>query len=450
MKRHLLLLCLGILITGFQLQAQKVWSLEDCITHAIENNIQIKQRALTLEEAFIDVNSSKWNLLPNLNLNASNSDSWGPQLNQLTGEFTDSHVRSNSFSAQSTVTLFNGFQKLNTIRQSQLNQKATEYDFERYLNDVSLNIATYYLQTLFQIDNLKNAEEQYKVTEEQVERTKKLVNAGKLAKGDLLSFESRAASERLIVIEAENALQISYLNLAQLLDIQDTENFSIQVPQLNINDHQMSMSGTQNIFNTAVDILPEIKSAKYRVQSAEKGLSIAKGGLYPSLSSTYGLSTLYSTDIPDFNTGETSPFNDQMRNNFNQSLRFNLSIPIFNGLQQRSFVARQKIAVENSKLNLELEKQNLYKKIQQSYTDAIAALNRYEAAEKKLEATQTSFEYATTRYEIKDLTYVEFIEAKKEFDNANRELLSSKYDYIFKKTILDFYKGMPISLTNAN
>jgi outer membrane protein len=450
MKIKVALISLLLLLSVVQIKAQKYWSLEECIEHAIDNNIQIKQIALNLEQSNLDLASSYWDLAPNLNVNASHGYNWGRRLDNVTNVFTNDRVQSNSFSTQSSLTLFNGFKKLNTIRMNQLNKKSNELDFEKYLNDVSINIATFYLQTLFYIDNLKNAKSQFEVTEQQVARTQKLVDAGKLAKGDLLSLESRAASEKLNVIEAENALTLSYLNLAQLLDIQDISNFRITEPQLEISNQILDAGTADMVYGYAVDYLPEIKSAKIKVQSANKALNIAKGGLLPSLSTTYSIGTSFSSAKVNQNTLQTVPFRDQLSDNFNQNLNFNLSIPIFNGLYQRTNINRQKLSVENSKLNLELEKQNLYKSIQQAYVDAVSALNKYEASKMKLEATKLAFEYATKRYEIKDMTYVEFIEAKKEFDNANRDLISSKYDFIFKKTILDFYRGKPISLNTRN
>jgi outer membrane protein len=450
MKIKVALISLLLLLSVFQVKAQKYWSLEECIEHAINNNIQIKQIALNIEQSNLDLASSYWDLAPNLNANASHGYTWGRGLDVVTNEYANKQVQSNNFSAQSSITLFNGFKKLNTIRMNQLNKKSNELDFEKYLNDVSINIATFYLQTLFYIDNLENAKSQYEVTKQQVERTNKLVEAGKLAKGDLLSLESRAASEKLNVIEAENALSLSYLNLAQLLDIQDIANFRITEPDLEISNRILDEGTTEMVYNYAVDYLPEIKSARIKVQSANRALDIARGGLLPSLSTNYSIGTRFSDANVNLITNESIPFMDQIKDNFNQSLSLNLSIPVFNGLYQRTNISRQRLNVENTRLNLELEKQNLYKSIQQAYLDAVSALNKYDASKIKLEATKLAFEYATKRYEIKDMTYVEFIEAKKEFDNANRDLISSKYDFIFKKTILDFYRGKPISLNTRN
>ncbi|MBI9033796.1 MAG: TolC family protein [Bacteroidales bacterium] len=430
------------------LSAQKAWTLEECINHAIENNIQVKQRTLTLEESELTLKASKLNTLPSLNLFASHGYNWGKSVDRYTNLFADNRVQSNNFYASTSLDLFNGFQKLNTIWQNKLDLEAAGYDFEKYLDDVSLNIATFYLQTLFYAENLKNAQSQFKVTQEQVDRTQKLVIAGALAEGELLSLEARMATEKLNVIEAENYLTISYLTLSQLLDLPNAKGFSIVSPEINLGITIPELNNAEQVYEYAVQNQPEIKSAEIRVVSAEKGVKIAKGTALPTLTAQFNYGTGYSgaNQIEVLDGFETKKFKDQIDDNVNKALNFNLNVPVFNGYQSKAYIARQKIAHENSKLELELVKQNLQKTIETAYTDALASLNKYAAAHKKVYASEKALDYATKKFEVKAITYVEYIESKKEYDNASRELITSKFDYIFKKTVLDFYMGKPLTL----
>ncbi len=445
MKKLVSLSVLFILTIGL-VSAQKTWTLEDCINYAIDNNIQVKQRTLALDESELILKASKLNTLPNLNLFASHGYNWGKRIDPFTNDFVGSRVQSNNFYASSSLTIFDGFQKLNTIWQNTLNLEAAGYDFDKYLDDVSLNIATFYLQTLFYSENLKNAQNQYDVTLKQVDRTKKMVEAGTLAEGELLSLEARMATEKLNVVEAENQLTISYLTLAQLLDLPNASDFKIVSPEIEVEVKIPEVNNAQKVFEYAILNQPDIKSAEIRVQSAEKGVQIAKGTSYPTLSAQANYGTGYSGAPKGDIAYELKSFSEQLSDNENKSLSFNLNIPIFNGYQSKTHIARQKIAFENSKLELELTKQNLQKTIETAYTDAIASLNRHDAANKKLNASEKAFEYATKKFDVKAITYVEYIDAKKEFDNANRELITSKYDYIFRKTVLDFYMGRPLTL----
>ncbi|MDO9510683.1 MAG: TolC family protein [Bacteroidales bacterium] len=453
----------------------QAWSLERCILHARENNLTVKKQFLNVQLAKTDNQQNKYGLLPSLNASASHVYNWGQTIDMYTNQFATERVQSNNFYLSTSVVLFNGFQKLNGIRQSQIDLQMSQLDVERTINDISLNVTTFYLQVLFYKELVKVGENQLDISRQQAERTAKLVNAGTLAQGELLNMEAQVASDELTLIESRNNYDISLLTLSQLLDLNNEPGFVIETPELGILADKINASGPSDIYAFAVKNQPEILSSELRVRSSEKSLDIAKGAFSPTLSLNGSIGTGYSgasrqinPDIPSsvymYPTGitqisqdtvlgyglkneyRTKPFWDQITDNENKSLGFYLSIPIFNGMRTRTNISRSKISLENARLDLQIAKNNLNKVIQQSHFDALASLKRYQAAQKKVSAQQESFHYAEQKYNVGLMTSVEYNQNKKDLAKAASDLLQAKYDFLFKTKILDFYQGKPLTL----
>jgi len=469
----ILLLQFFFIVLASGAQDSKIWTLEDCINYALDNNISVKKQDLLINNQEELLLQNKLGILPNLNGYASHGYNWGQRIDPFTNEFaTDTRVRSNNLYLQGDLNLFSGLQQVNLIKRSMLNLKAAQYDADYYRDEIAINVATQYLQTLFYIEFVAMANNQIDITRQQVERTKKLVDAGTLAKGDLLTIEAQLASEELSVVEAENNLSLSYLNLTQLLELPTPKGFEIERPELGL-IYQPEILTPEQIFEIAVQARPEIKSAEVKLESSEKSLSIAKGGYYPSLSLNGSLGSGYSganvigsnpyygdpqeigftasgekVYVPNlkYETSEAKPWDDQLQDNLNKSASLNLRIPIFNGWTSRSNVAQAKIGIENSSLDLQLQKNNLYKIAQQTYNDALAASNKYKAANKKVNATKESFNYAEQKFNVGLINSVEYNNAKKEYNNALSELIQAKYDFVFRATVIDFYLGKPLTL----
>lgn len=459
----------------FTLTAQKAWTLQDCIDHAFKNNIQIKQYMLGVENAEASLLQSKINLLPNLNGYVSHGWNWGQAIDRFTNQFATERVRSNNFYGSSSFTVFNGFQKINTVRQNQLNATASRFDADSYMDDVALSIATAYLQILFAQELLENTLNQSNITRQQVERMQKLVAAGTLARGDLLTIEAQASAEELQVVEARNNLDLTYLNLAQMLDLPSARDFIIVRPEIELYETQTMTMSPEQIFTTAVGKRPNIKSTELKVESAVKGLAIARGGQSPSVSMNASWGTGFSgaqkvglddfkvptefgyvwinqakvpvyTEFTQYARYEIKPFNEQFSDNNNRTIDFRMSIPIFNGWYVRSSIEKAKLAIQNATYEHETAKLQLSKTIQQAWADASASLKKYAASEKKVEATEESFKYAEQRFNLGMLTSLDYNNAKNELQRAQSELLQAKYDYVFKTKVLDFYMGIPITL----
>jgi outer membrane protein len=437
------------------LKAQKIWSLEDCIVYAYENNISIQQQALNTQYNDNLLKQSKINQLPNLNAGVNQNFLFGRSLDETTYRFTESQrTITSNVNVASSVTLFQGLQQRNTIQQNEFNLMASLQDLERLKNNISMQLASGYLQILFNMEILEVAEIQHETTLQQVERTSKLVEAGSLARGSLFEIQAQAASEELNVIEAENALDISYLTLTQMLDLDSVGEFEIEIPEFGDVAREPIVLTVEEVYQEGLGVLPRIRSAELQVKSAEKGLNIAQGGRSPSLILRGSYGTGYSDARqqlggldPELNPiWEDYPFWNQMKDNRNIAFTFGLNIPIFNKTMISTNISNSKLNVLNYEMALETSKMDLYKSIQQAYADAKAARRAYLATETALVSMEESFKYTEEKYEVGLVNAVDYNIEKTRLTNTQSDLLQAKYDYIFKMKVLDFYRGVPIRL----
>lgn len=451
--RTFAILNLILLFAAGSIMAQKVWTLEDCINHALEHNIRIKQSRLDVDASEIREIESKLGLLPSLNSGVSHSFGWGRSVDMATYQYVNTQTQSSYFSINSDLTLFNGFQKLNTIKQRRADYLASKYNSDKMQNDISLTVAGYYLQILFNQELLNNALAQAAVTRQQIERTAKLVEAGTLAKGSLLEIQAQGANEEVSVIQAENQLNLAYLDLLQLLELEAGTAFEIDAPRLTVNSDP-ELLPVQMIYNKALEVMPEIKSAEMSYESSSRALAIAKGSRSPSLSMSAALGTNYSDQIrlsnnpldPEFD--KIKPFEDQFKDNRSTTLSLRLNIPIFNGYQISSYIGQSRLGLLNAGYNLDLAKNTLRKNVETAYADALAAHTTFKAREKSLVSLRESFNYTEQRFTVGMVNAVDYNIAKNQLSVAESELLSSKYDYIFKLKILDFYLGRALTLAD--
>lgn len=473
-RKSIILTSLFICATG-SLFSQNPWSLEDCIQYAMENNIQIKQTVLNTEYNENLLKQSRIGQIPNLNASSNYTYSWGRALDQTTYQFTeDQRINSLSAGVSSSVNLFNGFRTRNTILQNELDLMASYQEVEKIRNDISLNIAAAYLSILFNKELLAVARSQLEITGQQVERTRKMVDAGSLARGSFLEIQAQYAAEEVNLVNAENQLEISLLHLQQFLDLPVDSAFDVSVPELPDPGNEEILIDAGEVYRIAEGAMPEIKSAELNLQSSERGLKIAESGRYPSLRLSANYNSGYSdirqkvveiNEIPNPRIGTTEggdpvyssypqtipvygtyPFFEQIRDNLSAGVGVGLSIPIFNGWQVNTSVANARISFENAQLELQSRKNNLYATIQQSYADALAALKKFTASEKALISMEESFKYTEKKFEVGLVNTVDYNASKNQLTATQSDLLQAKYDFIFKIKILNFYKGEPITL----
>ncbi|RLD63286.1 MAG: hypothetical protein DRJ01_04100 [Bacteroidetes bacterium] len=439
----LLVLFFAFSTNGF---SQESWGLQKCINYALDNNIQIKKQKLNSEISENNLKQSKYNLLPSLNGSASHSFSFGKTADMSSYQYVDQKFQSGNMALQAQVNLFNGLRDYNAVKQNEFNLLASLQDVEKAKNDISLNIVSAYLQILFNKEALSNSENELEITKQQVERTKKLVDAGNLAKGSLLEIISQQATEKVSVINNKNQLNMSYLTLTQMLDLDSIGNFEIEVPELSIsNIGEIPVIDT--IYAQAENNFPQIKSAKYRMKGSEKNLLISKGQRYPQLSLRGSYYSRYSELAKDpLDPTADYSYKDQLGDYAGSQISFSLSIPIFNKFAVKTSVDNAKISLLSAKYDYDLTKQQVYKDIQQAISDANAALESYQARKEALVSMEESFKYTQQKFNLGLVNSLDFNTSKNNLNKAKSDLLQAKYQYIFKLKILDFYQGKQIQL----
>ncbi len=441
-----------ILSPGILFAQEKFWSLEECIKYAIDNNIQIKQQVLQTQYQGNLLLQSKLSLLPTLNGQASHNYSFGRALDETTYEYTENqNIQSNSFYAGGSMSLFKGLQNYNTIRRNEYQLLASEMDLETIKNSISMNIALAYLQILLNRELVSATENQLQITKQQIDKTNKMFNAGSVAKGSLLQIEAQAASEELQLINLKNQLDISYLTLTQMLELGSPTGFQILIPDIIIDTNSFITENIDEIFDLALQSRSEIKSAELNLTASEYDLKIANGSRIPSLSMNHSVTTRFSDiAIKMSNPAENYKFSEQLNDNLNYGVGFSLSVPILNGWQINRNIANSRISIENSRYVLEGEKKKLYKNIQQAYADATAALKKFTASMKAVTSIEESFRYTEQKFNVGMVTPVDYNAAKTQLLNAQSDMSQAKYEYVFKTKLLDFYKGLPLSLNQIN
>jgi len=460
MKKTVWLLTAWLMFSNIYAQETKKWTLEECIRHAVTHNIDIKKMALQRENAEVELNTAKMSRLPNLNAGAGQRWNFGRTNNTPSGVYENQTISNTNVYVSSSMPLFTGFRIQNQIGQGKLQLMAMTHNLERAKEDLSLHVASLFLQVLFHKEILKVSEEQLMLSQSQVRRTEMLVEAGRVPASQLFDIKAQVAKDEVKVIESQNALRLSLLDLIQSLELERIPDFDITAPQMEnmVENNMSSILPPEEIYAYAVASRPQIKAQESFVQNAGKALRVAKSGYYPSLflELGYGNSYFYNYSMEgrsitnDFNessyTWRNASFADQIRNNGGEYIGLNLNIPIFNRFTVRNQVQSARLGIQDQQLTLENAKKNLYKEIQTAHSNAIAAQAKYSASLRAVEASRESFKYAEERYEVGKSTVFEFNEAKTRLIQSLSEQIQAKYDYIFCAKILDFYNGMAITL----
>lgn len=475
MEKRSFLSLIVMLVCNITIQAQsKKWTLEECVTYAIQNNISIKQSELDSKMALIDKKSAVGRFLPSLNASASHS--WNIGLNQdiTTGLLQNKTTQFTSAGANVGIDIYRGLQNQNTLRKANLSIVAAKYQLVKMQEDVALNVANAFLQVLFNKENLKVQKEQLRINEKQYVRSEELVKVGSIPRGDLLDVKATLALNNQNVITAENSLLISKLSLSHLLQLKDFENFDV-VDDTDVKDENNIMAQTPSaIYEKAFEGRTELKIARTNLEIAEKNVAIAKGAFQPTLQGFYSFNSrvAYSDRVtgvipnasnptsivgfvegtnqnvlsPNFTRvlGNPAPFFDQFNTNKGQSFGMQLSVPIFNGFSARNNVERSKVSLEQSKIAVEQQNLDLQRNVYTAFADAKGALNAYESSVAALEARQGAYNYATEKYSVGLMNSFDFNQSQTLLTNAQSEVLRTKYDYIFKIKILEFYFGIPL------
>lgn len=453
MKKRIFISFIAVVAFSVTSHSQsKIWTLQECVTYAIENNISIKQTELDTKTAVIDRKGAIGNFLPSLNASASHS--WNIGLNQdiTTGLLRNQTTQFTSAGANVGIDIYKGLQNQNTLRRANLSIVAARYQLMKMQEDVALNVANAFLQVLFNKENLKVQQQQLSINQKQYARSEELVKAGSIPRGDLLDIKATVASNNQNIIAAENALLISKLSLAQLLQLKEFENFDV-ADDIMVKDENNILGQTPNaIYDKAKEERTELKIARTNLEISQKNVAIAKGAFQPTLQGFYGFNSRVSyADRPLFDsmgnligTKSPDPFFNQFSNNKGQSFGVQLSIPIFNGFTIRNNVDRSKVNLEKSKIAVEQQDLDLQRNVFTAFADAKGALNAFESAVIAVEARQGAYDYAKEKYDVGLMNSFDFNQSQTLLTNSKSEVLRTKYDYIFKIKILEFYFGIPL------
>ena len=448
MKRMNSIAAALLLVVGAA-QAQepaKQWTLEECIRYAIEHNIDLKQREVEQENQKVQLHTSKYSWLPSLNASLGQNFDFGRSPSR-TGVIADQNSSNTSLSISLSMPIFDGLKTPSDIAAKKYNLKAAIESLNKAKEDLSLQIASYYLQVLYNKEVQRIAELQLALSNDQVTKTDALVKAGKVPLSQLYDIKAQAANDNVSLTEAKNDVKLALLDLAQSLEMERNGGvFDIVSPEVDnaVERYMSSIVPPGNIYDNAVAVKPQIKEQEYLLESQKKQLKVARSSYFPQLnfgaSYTNGYYHYYTGDV------ESLSFSDQLNQNGRKTIGFSLSIPLFNRFQVRNSVRQAKLGIRNQELLMENTKKTLYKEIQQAYYDATAAQEKYLASGKSVEASEEAFRYAEDRYNAGKSTVFEFNEAKTKYAQSLVEQAQAKYNFILRAKILDFYNGIPLSL----
>lgn len=441
-------LTIGLFIFCFGVMAaqEKKWTLEECVYYAVENNLTIEQYELDLENAKIDKSDAVGAMLPDFNMNARLSGNSGLVLDQSRNEQVTGTVTTASGGFGSSVTLFDGLRNIHRLNRAKLNAMANQYRLDNLKEDIMLAVANAYLQVVSNKESLKVFQSQYAVTVQDLERTKELVDAGVVPSGDLLEIEATAANQEQQIVNGENMVLITRINLAQLLQITDYENFDIAEEEFDIPMSNILDNSPKTIFDKALTFRNDIQFSLSNVELALKDLQIAKGAVYPTLGAFFNYGTQYSSEFRNPATFQRIPFSDQLWLTDGISYGLQVNIPVFNGFSVKNNIKRAKIGVEKSRLQLKQDKLDLETNINQAYVDVKSFSKAYEAAQKTLDARRLAYEYSRERFNVGLMNAFDYSQSQSRVDNAEAELIRTKYDYIFRLKVLEFYFGLPLTI----
>ena len=473
-KRYLVYTLLAVIFTSnsFAQEVEKI-TLQQAVTIALENNIQIKQAKLSESISEINLSEAKSALYPTLNGNSSLNFNNGRSIDPLSNQFVNNSITSSNGSLFSSVVLFQGFQRINQISRNKLQLQADKSQVSKSQNDLSLSVVTSYLQILVNQDLLSAANNQLTLAKQTLEREQKLFDVGNKTLADLSQAKSQTSTAELNVTNAQNQVDISFLNLSQLMERNPSVPFEIVRPTAPDVESLQKIYSASEVFNQALIVQPDIKIAEYNRQVAEKAVDVAKGNLSPRLSLNGSIGTGYSNGrqrlisstpsgtraiglventnqivvVPAFNNlFEVTPFQDQVNENINRSFGLSLSIPLLNGFQAKNSVQRAKINLQNQTYGEQLVKNTLNKTINQAVLDIRAADKRYISATKTFEANKEAYNVIEQRYNVGLVNALDLSTSKANLDKAEFDVIQAKYDLLFRVKVIDFYLGNPLTL----
>jgi outer membrane protein len=429
---------LAVFAAGAQAQ-ERVWTLSQCIDHALENSLRIKQGELGVEQKEISLNTAENSRLPGVSASSGQNFSFGRGLT-ADNTYANTNTTSTSFSVGADVPVFNGFRIKHNIELSKLDLAAATADLEKARDDIRVAVAQAYVQILYNMEIRDVARRQVEIDSLQVVRLSEMAANGMVARAEVSAQEASLAQSRVSATQAENNVALAILDLTQLLELPSPEGFHIARPSVEGLEGGMLMS-PEAIYAEAVQLKPTVKAEEIRLDYALKNIDLAKSAFLPTVSMSGGLGTNFYTSSGYPHSG----FVDQIRNNFSQYVGLNLNIPIFTRYSNRNQVRNAKLSMINQEIALESTKKTLYKEIQQAYYNAVGSQAKYRSSTVAAESAEDAFELAQAKYENGKSGITEFNEAKARYMAAASDLVQARYEYLYQSKILDFYRGKDLN-----
>jgi outer membrane protein len=476
MSRYIkLAICLLTFTTAI---GQEKWDLRKCVEYALEHNIPIKQQDIQAKIAELTLKQSRASQIPSFNFGGNVGITTGRSIDNTTNQFTTQNIWYNSFSLQSNVDLFNWFSKRNTIAGDLYSSQAAKASVDKLKNDISLNIASAYLQALLSKEQINASKLQILLTNSQLQNTQKLVNAGSLPELNLAELEAQLATDSSTLITAEGTEIQSLLLLKSILQLDAGVAFDVDAPPVDmIPVEPIGELQPEAVYQLAIKNLPQQQVNKFRLEAARKYSDAAKGNMYPTFSLGASLGSNYSSAknpgepirtptgaldtvahvyptnqqvvVPKYNTINTSfssPYGTQLSDNFSNRIGVSVNVPIFNGRQARTNWQKQKLQVQNLSLQQDLDNMTLKQDIYKAYTDAITSLQKFNASTKSVAAAQKAYDFAQKRYDVGLLNTIDLLTNQNNLFRARIDRLSAQFDYVFKMKLLEFYRGQGLKL----
>lgn len=472
MRCKLTLLLVIIASAAGAQQVGQQYTLQQCIDMALQNNINVKQRELTLTGAQADKLQSKLAVLPSLNAQVTNNYNTGFAINPITNTTQrDVTFRSNNFGVNSSMTLFNGFQTVNNIRLQQSNTKAVELDVVAAKNNLALQVANAFMQVLLNSEIVDARTLQLAATAEQLKKQEKTYELGGLSKVKYLQIKAQYANEESQLVTAQTALDQAYLTLWQTMNVEPNAANKIAKPDVRATTVEKENKTAAQIYEEFLAKSPEVLAAKQRAESARIGYQLALGGRSPRLTLGAGINSFYSTQstrgvgsgntslrpigidsfgVPvytpftTYSQTEVVPFSDQFDRNLGKNIGFTLSIPLFNGWQVNTNIKKQYVSQLNANLTRKQAELDLYKNVNQAYLDFVSVQKRYLSSQANYEANKEAFLLAETQFNLGALSTADFMNTKNQYLQAETTMLQNKYELLFRRKVIDFYLGKPL------
>lgn len=471
MKRPLTLAILFLFT--FRSFAQETWDWKKCIDYALANNLQLQAGQINAKLAEVEVKRNRFNYSPNVFARTNYSLGIGNNYNYFSNQYERQTIHYNDYNLNVIQPVFDGMITPNSAKKSQYDLQALRLDNEVLASDIQLQILTAFLNILNAEEQYKQAESQKKNTQEQHDRTQVLIDAGSLPQNSIVDIDAQLAAEDATLQQVKNQLDLAYLALKLILQLDPDKEIRISAPALPDNIELATLPASKDIFATAVGLRPEIKSRDLRILSAQRQVKIANGSRYPTLNFTGTINTFFSSQNRNrtfFPTGnnvvigivqasldpviqpeyaysqERIDFYTQFKNLLSYAIGLQLNIPIYNKNQVNFAVKQAKLNVQLAELQKKQEEQNLHNNIKQAYAKALNAAGNYQAAQVSVDAAQQSYDYNLERVNGGLASQLELNLAKNNLAAAQSRLTQAKYEYLFNSKVLDFYQGKPINL----